>query len=303
MTEVTAPTRIAIQNIVVATDFSACADAAVEYASGLARRYGSMLYMVNVLPHAPFVESSDADPEKVKRIAERKMTDMAGSQAFQGVTHTELIREGEVAGVLSELVRQHQIDLIVLGTEGRTGLRKFLLGSVAEEVYRTAECPVLTVGPHASRGLNGGMLQHILFATDFGPESEHGLPYAIALAEEHRARLTMLHVASVPGVAFAQAETGALPVIPPYEAVASGEKQLHELIAKGPPLWREPEYLVQFGPPAETIVRIAGKDVDLIVLGVKRPAALTKHLGSGVAYKVVCEAPCPVLSVGAPYHR
>ena len=302
MTEVTAPTRIAIQNIVVATDFSACADAAVEYASGLARRYSSMLYTVNVLPHTPFVESSDADPEKIKRTSEKKMADMSGSQAFQGVKHTEMIREGEVAGVLSELVRKHQIDLIVLGTEGRTGLRKFLLGSVAEEVYRTAECPVLTVGPHTTRGVDGN-LRHILFATDFGPESEHGLPYAISLAEEHGARLTLLHVAGVPGAVFAEAETGATPVIPPYEAVASGEKQLHELIAKGPPLWRAPEYLVQFGPPAETIVRITGKDVDLIVLGVKRPAALTKHLGSGVAYKVVCQAPCPVLSVGAQHHR
>ena len=298
MTAVTAPTRIAIQNIVVATDFSACADSAVEYASALARRYGSMLYTVNVLPHTPFVESSDADPEKVKRTAEKKIADMAGSQAFQGLRHTEMIREGEVAGVLSELVNKHQIDLIVLGTEGRTGLRKFLLGSVAEEVFRTAECPVLSVGPHATRGVDGN-LQHILFTTDFGPESMHWLPYAISLAEEHRARLTLLHVAAVPGMAFAQAETGALPVIPPYEVVASGEKQLHELIANEPPLWRQPECLVQFGPAAETIVRIAGQDVDLIVLGVKRPAALTKHLGSGVAYQVVCEAPCPVLSVGA----
>jgi nucleotide-binding universal stress UspA family protein len=64
-------------------------------------------------------------------------------------------------------------------------------------------------------------------------------------------------------------------------------------------LWHEPEYLVAFGPPVETILAVAAQDVDMIVLGVKRPAALTKHLGSGVAYRVVCEAPCPVLTVGA----
>lgn len=303
MATVTAPTRIAIQNIVVATDFSGCAESALKYAAGMARHYGSTLYTVNVLPHTPFVEPSDVDPEKFKRTTEKKMAGMAGSELLQGIKHTELIREGEVAVVMAEMVRQHHIDLIVLGTEGRTGLRKFLLGSVAEEVFRTAECPVLTVGPHVSRGAIDGNLQHILFATDFGPESEHGLPYAISLAEEHRARLTLLHVARVPGVAYAQAEIGAMPVIPPYEEVARGEKQLHELIAKEPPLWHEPEYLVQFGPPAETIVRIAARDVDLIVMGVKRPAALTKHLGSGVAYNVVCQAPCPVLSVGAQFHH
>jgi len=88
------------------------------------------------------------DPEKIRRSAESKMADMAGSELFKGIMHTELVREGEVADVLSDLVRQDHIDLIVLGTEGRTGLRKFLLGSVAEVVFRTAECPVLTLGPH-----------------------------------------------------------------------------------------------------------------------------------------------------------
>jgi nucleotide-binding universal stress UspA family protein len=59
--------------------------------------------------------------------------------------------------------------------------------------------------------------------------------------------------------------------------------------------------VVQFGSPAETILKVAAETVDMIVLGVKRPAALTKHLGAGVAYKVACDAPCPVLSVGARY--
>jgi nucleotide-binding universal stress UspA family protein len=298
METITAPTRIAIQNIVVATDFSTCAESAVKYASALARHYGSTLYTLNVLPHTPFVESSDVDPEKTKRITEKKMADMAGSQALQGIRHTELIREGEVSEVMADLVRQHHIDLIVLGTEGRTGLRKFLLGSVAEEVFRSAECPVLTLGPHATRGIDGN-LQHILFATDFGPESEHGLPYAISLAEEHRARLTLLHVAHEQEVAVPDAVMP--PVMTPYESVQAGEKKLHEMVAKAP--LQEPECLVQFGEPLETILRVAGKDVDLIVLGVKRPAALTKHLGSGMAYQIVCQAPCPVLSVGAKVRR
>ena len=299
MATISAPTRIAIQNIMVATDFSACADSALKYAVGLANRYRSALYTVNVLPHTPFVESADVDPEKIRRSAECRMATIAGSELFKGITHSELIREGEVANVLSDLVRQNHIDLIVLGTEGRTGLRKFLLGSVAEVVFRTAECPVLTLGPHASRDL-GGNVRHIIFATDFGPESVEGLPHALSLAEEHRARLTLLHVAHE--ARFVGPE-GAMPMMTPYEEVASCEQKLRELIRNEPPLWQEPEYLVQFGEPAETTLRIAAKDVDLIVLGVKRSALLTKHLGSGVAYRIVCEAPCPVLSVGAQYCR
>lgn len=216
--------------------------------------------------------------------------------------HKELIEQGEVPEVLSKLVRKHGIELIVIGTGGRKGLEKLLLGSVAEEVFRNAECPVLTIGPHAARWKIDGNLQHILFATDFGPESLHALPYAISLAEENRARLTLLHVAPEPRVGLPEPEPGTMPGVDPGEVATSTETQLRALIPEGTQLWHEPEYMVQFGTPAEMILKIAAQAVDMIVLGVKRPAALTKHMGAGVAYKVASEAPCPVLSVGARYH-
>ncbi|HMK28776.1 MAG TPA: universal stress protein [Terriglobales bacterium] len=302
MTTVTAPTRIKLQNILFATDFAPSAKLHLSHALDLARRYGAGLYIVNVLPHMPFVEAAQPDPEQTKFLAKRQMTDLIVAESFKDVEHKELIEQGEVPAVLSKLVRKYGIDLIVIGTGGRKGLGKLLLGSVAEEVFRNAECPVLTVGPHATRWEIDGKLRHILYATDFGPESVHGLPYAISLAEENRARLTLLHVAPEPGVALPEPEPGTKVLVDPSEVVASTEKQLRALIPEGTQLWHEPEYLVQFGSPAETIVRIAVQTVDMIVLGVKRPAALTKHLGAGVAYEVTCEAPCPVLSVGARYH-
>jgi nucleotide-binding universal stress UspA family protein len=90
-------------------------------------------------------------------------------------------------------------------------------------------------------------------------------------------------------------------VLDPDEVAASTEKQLRALIPEGAQLWHDPEYMVQFGPPAETIVNVAAQRADMIVLGVKRPTALTKHLGAGVAYRVACDAMCPVLSVGARF--
>ena len=302
MPTVTAPTRIKLQNILFATDFSPSAQAGLSHALDLARRYGAALYTVNVVPHMPFVEAAQPDPEQIKLLAERHMAALMGSESLKDVEHKELIEQGEVPEALSKLVRKHGIDLIVIGTGGRKGLGKLLLGSVAEEVFRNAECPVLTMGPHATRWKIDGNLLHILFATDFGPESVHGLPYAISLAEENRARLTLLHVAPEPGVALPEPEPGAMPVLDPSEVVASTEKQLRALIPEGTQLWHEPEYMVQFGPAAETIVRIAAQTADMIVMGVKRPAALTKHLSEGVAYTVACEAACPVLSVGARYH-
>ena len=299
MPTIIAPPQIRLRNILFATDLDVSAQAALFCAVDLARRYGAALYTVNVIPHLPFVEAAEPDPEQIKLVAMQKLAALA--EPFKGIKHKELIEQGEVPEVLSRLADENDIDLIVIGTGARTGLEKLLLGSVAEEVFRTAACPVLTVGPHVTHWEIDGNLRHILFATDFGPESVHALPYALSLAENNKALLTLLHVAPEPGVPLPEPEPGAMPVLDPSEVVASGEKQLRALIPEGIELWHEPEYLVQFGPTAETILRISAPDVDLIVLGVKRPAALTKHLGAGVAYKIACDACCPVLSVGYQY--
>jgi nucleotide-binding universal stress UspA family protein len=301
MPTVTAPTRVKLKNILFATDFTPSAQLALSYACNLAHAYDAEVYSVNVLPHLVFVEGVEPDPEQIRLQAEQQLAALVGSESFKGIRHEERIMQGEVAEVLAKLVRNCEIDLIVIGTSGRKGLQKLLMGSVAEEVFRNAECPVLTVGPHATYSPADGKVRHILYATDFGPESVHGLPYAISLAEENRARLTLLHVAPEPGVALPEPEPGASPVLDPDEVAASTEKQLRALIPEGAQLWHDPEYMVQFGPPAETIVNVAAQRADMIVLGVKRPTALTKHLGAGVAYRVACDAMCPVLSVGARF--
>jgi len=302
MPTVSAPTRIKLQNILFATDFSSSAPTVLSHALDLARRYDAKLYTVHMLPQMMFVEAAQPDPDQIRWAAERSLSGLMRSASLNDVKHGELIESGGIPEVLAKLVREHAIDLIVIGTGGRQGLGKLLLGSVAEDIFRHAECPVLTVGPHATRWEIDGNLRHILFATDFGPESLHGLPYALSLAEENRARLTLLHVAPEPRVALPEPIPGAMPVIDPREVTASTQQRLRALIPEGTELWHEPAYMVQFGAPAEVIMRIAAPAVDLVVLGVKRPTVLTKHLSEGVAYKVVCYAPCPVLSVGAWYH-
>jgi nucleotide-binding universal stress UspA family protein len=296
MATITTPPRIKLRNILFATDFSSSEHIGLPHAIDLARRYGGVLYTVHVLPHMPFVEAAQPDPEQISALAKQKMDDLASSAPFKDVEHKEMIVQGEVAEVLLDLALDHAIDLIVIGTGGRKGLGKLLLGSVAEEIFRNAQCPVLIAGPHATRWGIEGNLQHILFATDLGPESLHALPYALSLAEQNRARLTLLYASPFPL---------SLPEFRPQdpkEMLARGRDRLHALIPEGTQLWHEPEYLVQFGAPseiAEIILKIAAQSADMIVLGAKpkRPTAVTKHLGSGVAYKVVCEAACPVLSV------
>lgn len=299
---VSAPTRIKLQNILVATDFSSAAQHALTYALILAHSYDASLLSVNVIPHRPFVEGAgEPDTEQLRLSAKQRMTDWSGSKSFRGVRHTEVIEQGEVPDVLSMLVREHEIDLVVTATGGRQRFEKLLMGSVAEEVFRNAASPVLTVGPHAVPWKDGG-LRHIVYATDFGPESEHALPYAIAFAEAKPAFLTMLHVAPEPTLPLPEPIPGALPIVDRERLVASTEKRLRALIPEANDLWHEPKYSVQFGSAAEMILQ-AAQGAELIVLGVKRPTIFTKHLGAGVAYTVACEAPCPVLSVSARYYE
>lgn len=302
MSTVSVPTRIALHNIIFATDFLPCADAALPYALGLARRYGSALFLVNVLPHVPFVEAPTPDPEKIRANAQAKLAALVKTDTFKGIEHKELVMQGEVPEVLKEVVRRNHGDLIIIGTCGRKGLGKLLLGSVAESVFRLAECPVLTVGPHVTR-LTLGELRHILFATDFGAESLHALPWAISLAEEHRAQLSLLHAVHEPGVPLPEPEPGTLPVEPPVTIMDRNTRRLRDLMP-ATQLPQPPQYLVKFGDPAETILKTAKEqEADLLVLGVKRPVYVTAaaHMGMHIAYKVACEATCPVLTVSAQY--
>ncbi len=302
MATVGAPTRVAIQNILLATDFSPFSDAALPFAAGLAHRYGSTLYLVNVVPSIPY-DLLPADPLQPAQVANQKMLSLAASEALQGVPHKDYIEQGDPADVLRRLVPLHHIDLIVLGTHGRKGIDRLLLGSVAEDVFRHATCPVLTIGPHVTHKIKEGELRHILYASDFGEETRHGLPYALSLAEEHHAKMTLLHVSPEPSPALPEPEPGAMPVLSRAEVLAYNEAQLRNMIPSDAQLTTHPEFLVELGGAPEIILQTAGKlDVDLVVMGVKRPMPLATHLAAGIAYKVVCEAPCPVLTVGHELH-
>jgi nucleotide-binding universal stress UspA family protein len=286
--------RISLQNILFATDFSPFSDYALPYAVALARQYGGAIFATHVAASAgnDFVTSETwpmaiddiehRDQEQVKRL----------DSALYGVPHKILMKMGHVWQVLRTLIREHNIDLLVLGTHGRTGFRKLMMGSVAEEIFRQAQCPVLTVGPEVrSRGDGAIRLRNILFATDFTLASVAGLRYAISLAEENEGTLSMLHCLETPAVGSVD-----------FESHASFlRERLADLVPKDAEFWCRTKCFVEYGDHAEAIVNFAAThDIDLIVMGV-RPAAgdpeIATHLASRTAHKVVSHATCPVLTV------
>ena len=133
-------TRIALRNILFATDFSSVSDAALNHALSIARHFDSRMYVAHVIrPDTYKLVPPDAmgmAPEQTKHYAEEQMARLLIGGNLRGVPHQVLMAHGELWPALAEMIEKHEIDLVVVGTHGRTGVRKLLLGSVAEEVFR-----------------------------------------------------------------------------------------------------------------------------------------------------------------------
>ena len=212
---------------------------------------------------------------------------------FPEIQNEILIGEGDPWPSVESVIKGKEIDLVVIGTRGRTGLGKLLLGSAAEEIFRRTPCAVLTVGPHApSQPSKEGEISEILYATDFNPESTAAVAHAISLAQEYQAHLTLLHVVADP-------KPGDL--VTPEQLQTATARRLQELLPAESKLWCEPHYIVGQGAPADEILNIAAqRNADLIVLGVRRPSGVpgaATHLTIATANKVVSHAGCPVLTV------
>ena len=291
--------RIALKNILFATDFSAYSNAALPYASAIARQYGARLYGAHIVPSEDYlVTAPDLWPAHIQeeKQLQQEVTARLDEQ-LRGVPHETLFGIGDVWNALSRMLGEYDIDLLVVGTHGRTAVRKLLMGSVAEKIFRQATCPVLTVGPNVPMKNGQSQFQRILFATDFSKESLAALPYAFSLAEEDQSQLALLHVVAHPS------ET-----IPDLEEVsASLMRRLKELAPTDAQPWCHLEFLVEFGhlwqfaTPAERILEVArDRAADLIVLGVRpKHGAVTTvtHLTHTTAQYIVAHAPCPLLTI------
>jgi nucleotide-binding universal stress UspA family protein len=286
--------RIALNNILFATDFSPHSNAVLPYALAIARQYGAKLFGAHVVPSEDYLftapESWPAHIQQEEQL--RQEVDARLEAQLGGVPHEALFGVGDVWNVLSQLIGKHDIDLIVVGTHGRTGARKLVMGSIAEKIFRQAACPVLTVGPNVVRQQKSvAEFNQILLATDFGEESVAAAPYAISLAQEHQAHLSLLHVLERPHVGAVDLESNSDFLL----------RRLQELVPKDTELWCNPEYFVQFGPPAERILEFsATRGVDIIVMGVRPTHGIVStvtHLAHTTAQHIVAHATCPVLTV------
>lgn len=283
-----------LANIMVATDFSPTSARALDYAVSLARRFGSRVYVTHIIGYAghDVMEPNLAVPssQEFRRQAQRNAKELEDSGRLFGVPYEFIIEEGTLWPALEDLIDRKKINLLVLGTHGISGVMKVLTGSSAESVFRQARIPVLTVGPGAKEEpLFEAEFKTILCATDFGPAAEREVAYAFALAQEHRARLVLLHVSS-PKEGLTERD-----VVYERDSIVH---TLRELIPAGYEPTSQQQFHLAYGEPVEQILKIAQElKADLIVIGAKKREDLAGHIPHTKAYRMVCGARCPVLTV------
>ena len=283
---------IKLGKILYATDFSEGSRAALPVVAAIARRYHSQVFVAHIwspLPYSMVTPEAVAFMEnKQEREARQKLDEFVRACEALGISAKPIVKSGDPVEELDAIVRENAIDLAVVSTHGRVGLKHLLLGSVAEALFRDLSCPVLTVGPLlAERFLGPVEIHNILFPTDLSVESQAVFPYLASLANEYHARLTLVHV------------------LPPETENNPDAKALAEPLRKemiriyGPQISPncETEFLIESGDPAEKILALAQeRKTDLIGFGIRKTGEISTHFRNTVTYRVLLNAVCPVLT-------
>lgn len=284
--------RIALDRILLATDFTSASDKALEYALSLARYYDSKLVVAHIVP--PVLANSDGEDwfakTDLQQDAVEKMKALASDLKDEEISFETHIQQGPTRKHLVDMAERMDADLIVMGTHGLLKADRLLLGSMAEAVLRSTSRPVLTIGPKvACRPRYETRFKNIVLATELPPASDRAPRYAFSLAQEHQAHITLVHVLA-PNI-YLDGDV--------YRAMDEFKKELEELVPAESCAWCEPECVLEYGQATDAILSLANeRSADLIVMGARPAPVLLSHFRAGVAYKVIANASCPVLTIG-----
>ena len=277
-----------LKNILFATDFSEPSMKAFPYVAALAKRFGASVFPCHIITPASLVATAPmAAPsfyEAEYNAATKELDNILSSPLLKGLKTQALMSSGILGDALLDEINQNNIDLVVAGTHGRTGFRRFLIGSAVEQICRVATCPVLTVGPELPKTETDFKL--ILVPTDLSPESRRSLSFVLRLAREYGAAVTVLHVLPEETAGNPDAKKLSAPVY--ANMVSIFEPQLDPL---------KPEFLIESGETVETILKVAReKNADLIAMGIRGAFLPGFRPRMSVAYRVMAASHCPVVT-------
>ena len=284
-----------VRNILLATDFSQSSERALDYALGIADRYESQLHLFHCIDPAVYNVAAAPDAlwktvDDTRSELEQVASDLRRQGRANRLDVKVIVEVGEVAKVLPHIAKDLKSDLIVVGTHGRGGWRKMLLGSVAEAVIDQASCPVFSVGSSAVRTrIKRYGPEHILLVSEAAKRSQLAESYAFSLASKYRSRLTIIDVL----------ENRSGRILAQVSELKCCETEFSDTIPTKR-LTRPEQPPVEVGMESGLILEVANRTAaDLVVLPVPHDHKFTDRFVSTDSYRVVCSAPCPVLTVRA----
>jgi len=281
-------------------DFSEFSVRAYSYAQSLAKRYAAKLYVEHVVQPLGTAYPYYVFPDTVNEIygnltdeAKQHLQEFVKIHARDGIQPEFVVETGPVPQCILSFAETQAIDLIVMGTHGRQGVDHLTMGSVTEKVLRKATCPVLAVRRPAHDFVSPEKegepvrLQKILFCADFSQQSEGALSYALSLAMEYNAELTLLHV--LEGVPKADDLE---------EEMERIRQQLWQPVPADARNWSTIKSVVRIGKPYQEIIQLTLEaQIDLVIMGVRGRSALDLALFGSTTHRVLQLGTCPVLAV------
>jgi nucleotide-binding universal stress UspA family protein len=293
---------IRIAHVLCPVDFSDISQHALDHAGAIASWYDARLTILYVFANLPTMDVPPLVLEEADRARlETSLQEMA--RRVPAAVRTEF-RVQEAGFVHEEVLAQiagTRADLLVVGTHGRSGFQRLFLGSVTEKIIRKATCPTLVVPPRAPDVPPDAPVQfkRILCAVDFSDSSLSALAYALTLAEETDARLTLLHAIEMPP------ELRENPLAPDFDvdrihaaAEAEARRRLRDLVPEAARTYCTVETAVVDGRAYRRLLQQAAEQKsDLIVMGVHGRGAIDLLLFGSTTHHVIRAATCPVLIV------
>jgi nucleotide-binding universal stress UspA family protein len=283
---------LTLKRILYATDFSEASLSALPVAAALAKRFDSTLCIAHVWSAltARMLDTrvAMAAYDQLQDAAQQRLAELMKDGRLCSLRCVACIAEGEPKDRLVPMMADEAIDLIVVGTQGKSGMKKLFLGSVAETISRTATCPVITVGPNVDkRFYQAEAIHNILCPVDLSGQSAAILPLASAVAAEFDSDVNLLHV---------------LPASVAKKDIAGGitrqlKQQLQSLCRQHMCPRCDSGCFIEFGDAVETVLSFAEKNkIDLIALGVRPAMPAGLRFQDTVTYKIMTGARCPVLT-------
>jgi nucleotide-binding universal stress UspA family protein len=288
---------MAIRSILVPTDFSPHADAALERAAQLARRLSARVYLL----HAYYLGTEAGYPlpaqliDQARAQAREQLERAAKALAETGVSCESHTSPLVTVSAILEQARALPADLIVMGTRGLSGLKHVLLGSVAERTVRLAPCPVMTVKAGLKRA---GVGAKILVPTDLSPLSLRAVRYALELGRAlGEPKLVLAHACHLPAqieIHALEHHSGLLQTLTAQVALELQSRGKELLGDSGVPC----AYVARIGRPEDVVRDVASEEeCDCVVMTTHGRTGIAHAALGSVAERVLRLAPCPVVTL------